>query len=444
MKTVYREKLKRELNYLSAFAYSYADVGSTVYFTLGLVILYASSLALIVFLIGAVPYVLIALTYAELSSSIPDAGGAYLYTSLGMGKLAAFLAAWWLMLDYVVTLSYGTLMATGYLGYFVPFLHRREFFIASSSLLLIALLIINIIGIKESSKVSCFMVLLSLFGLSLFLISGFLLGSSSGVISAPPISLDGFFKGLSVSMASYVGIEVVGQIGGEVRKPSKDIPKAIYMTSFLSVLVAIAISYLSLRVAGWETISMHIKDPLSVVALKIPFLGTILATYISITGFLILLSTVNSGLVGISRLARAMSASNQLPTLFGKLHPKFETPYVSLVVFSCVSLAITSTGNIELVADLYLFGAFSSYILVSLSLMMLRWKKPRLYRPLRTPSLIVGNKEIPLVSVLNLPLLSAVIIIASIFKPIGFVTWIAWTIAGVAVYILQKRHVKKQ
>src|SRR5215831_2875472 len=97
------QRLRRNIGILGAFAFGYADVAEGIYFTLGLVIIYAGAAATFAYLFATVAYVFTALCYAELTSAYHQAGGAFVYAKRAFGKNVAFVAAWALLLDYVVT-----------------------------------------------------------------------------------------------------------------------------------------------------------------------------------------------------------------------------------------------------------------------------------------------------------------------------------------------------
>src|SRR5437773_12488970 len=108
-------RLRRNIGILGNFAFGYADVAEGIYFTLGLVIIYAGAAATFAYLLATIAYVLTAICYAELASLYHQAGGAFVYARRAFGQNIAFLAAWALLLDYVVTTAISALAAIGYL-----------------------------------------------------------------------------------------------------------------------------------------------------------------------------------------------------------------------------------------------------------------------------------------------------------------------------------------
>lgn len=179
--------LRREVGLFGAFSIGYADVGADIYITLGLVLLYAGGAAPLALLLAAVVYVLTGLTYAKLCSLYPTAGGAQYFAYKRFGPLHGFLAGWGLLLDYIVDIALFSLASVGYLGFLVKALLGSDVLLASpnyaiAATVLVALLtLLNLAGIKASSRFNEVIVLADLATLALVLGAG---GSCS--LSAAP------------------------------------------------------------------------------------------------------------------------------------------------------------------------------------------------------------------------------------------------------------------
>lgn len=154
-----QERLRRRIGLLGVFSFGYADVGAGIYMTLGLVAAHAMAAAPLAFAVASISYILTALSYAELSSSMPEAGGGMIFAEKAFGRFVAFLTGWALLLDYVVTGSIFAMSTTGYLGHLVPVLKKEEFFGLTASILVLILVVLNVIGIKESATFSAVLVL---------------------------------------------------------------------------------------------------------------------------------------------------------------------------------------------------------------------------------------------------------------------------------------------
>src|SRR5207247_2846781 len=127
-----------------------------------------------------------------------------------------------------------------------------------------------------------------------------------------------------------------------------------------------------------------INDPVAFIALALPN-GWILASLASLLGISVLLVAANAGIVGASRITYAMSQDGVIPKVFGRLHKKYNTPFISIIVFSSISVAIAFSGELSLAAQFYNFGALLAYVIVALSLISLRHTARAMLRPCTSP-----------------------------------------------------------
>ena len=150
--------LRREVGLFGAFSVGYADVGADLYITLGLVALYAMGAAPLALATAAIAYVLTGVTYAQLSKRYPVAGGSQHYAYVRFGPLHGFFAGWGLLLDYIIDIALLALASVGYLGFLIKratgsgALLVNPVYAAASSALIAFLVVLNIIGIKASSR----------------------------------------------------------------------------------------------------------------------------------------------------------------------------------------------------------------------------------------------------------------------------------------------------
>ena len=187
-------QLKREVGKFGSFSMGYADIGADIYISLGLIALYAYTAAPLALMIAAIAYITTGLSYAELASKYPVAGGAQYYAYKAFGKLNGFIAGWGLMLDYTVDIALFSLASVGYLGFLVKTFMGTEilmvnpFYGLCAVFLIIMLIGLNIIGIKYSSKFNEVFVLIDLLTVSIVLVLGLYEALASGKI----------FRGLKV------------------------------------------------------------------------------------------------------------------------------------------------------------------------------------------------------------------------------------------------------
>ena len=449
------QSLRRDIGILGNFAFAYGDVAEGIYFTLGIVLLYADAAASYAYLFATIAYVLTAVCYAELSSSYHQAGGAFIFANRAFGRTIAFMAAWALLLDYLVTTSISAVAAVGYMGYFFPVLSTVASLL--TVLVIAGLLAINIVGIAESARLSYLLVLFDLIGEACVLTIGFVFSYHPAINAAPHIGITptypNFLYAVTIAMSSYLGIEVVSQSSGETKYAGKNIPRAIFLISGAVVAATLAYSTLALGVVPYQTFKSSptaINYPVSFIASRLPF-GWILGGLTAILGITVLIVAANAGIVGISRITYAMSEEGVIPKIFSRLHRKYKTPFVSILVFSVVSMGIVIafSAQLSILAEMYNFGALIAYMIVGLSLITLRNKEKNLVRPFKAPwSVRVrrGNKEggggeyeIPVFAAGCFVADLIIWVLVVILHPIGREVGTVWIILGLLVYYLYSR-----
>lgn len=390
-------ELKREVGKFGSFSMGYADIGADIYISLGLIALYAYTAAPLALAIASIAYITTGLSYAELASKYPVAGGAQYYAYRAFGRLNGFIAGWGLMLDYTVDIALFSLASVGYLGFLVKtftgvgVLMVNPFYGMFAIILIVLLIGLNIFGIKYSSRFNEVFVLVDLLTVSIVLVFGFYEVLSSGKIFFWLESLRSLGKmptwgdfayAVTLSMASYIGIESISQAAEETKSPRKIIPAATKATIVSVVAIAFLASLLSVTLVNPAEAEARVQDPMVALASAVPFIGGGLALWVGFMGFMICYVSTNTGVIGVSRVTFSMSRLNLFPKVFRRIHKVYRTPYVTIVVFSTVAMFIIlaniflpSVNLLELVASLYNFGALVSYMYVNLALIALRREK---------------------------------------------------------------------
>lgn len=450
-------RLRRNIGILGNFAFGYADVAEGIYFTLGFVIIYAGAAATFAYLFATIAYVLTAVCYAELASLYHQAGGAFVYARRAFGQNVAFLAAWALLLDYVVTTAISALAAIGYLGYFFPQLNSPIVLGAATAAAILLLMGVNIFGISESAKFSYFLVLFNLVGMAIVVVTGYLtsfkLGLNPAHFGTSP-TYPNFLYAITIAMSSYLGIEVISQSAGETRRPAKNIPRAVFLISAATVAAALSVSTLAVGVRNVQDFVSNptsVNDPVAFLALALPN-GQLLAGLASFLGVSVLFVAANAGIVGASRITYAMSQDRAIPSIFGRLHKKRNTPFVSIIIFSSVSVAIAFSGQLDFAAQLYNFGALLAYVIVGMSLISLRNSDRALFRPFKAPGSITirpfwrkttadpqERYTIPIIGVLCVIADLTVWLLVVILHPLGRIFGTVWMGLGLLIFFAYTR-----
>lgn len=465
-------ELKREVGTWGSFSMGYADVGADIYVVLGVIILFAGLASPFAFAFAAVVYICTGLCYAELATKYPVAGGGQFYSMKAFGKIHGFIAGWGLMLGYTVDIALFALATVGYLGVVTKSV-LSSFAITEppnyaliAIALIILLLVLNLVGIRYSSKLNEMIVAVDLVTVSLFLVFGLPSIVASGALlrwlqNVPSLFASGAFGGganfstfvyaLSLATASYIGIESISQAAEETKRPERVIPKATKAAIISVVAVAVSLSILSVTIAPFSQVANNSTSPAVTLASNLPLIGGVFAIWVGIMGTLVCYISTNTGVIGVSRVTFSMSRLGLMPKAFSKVSSRFRTPFVTLVVFSAVAclllLAGVSLPNysiLPLIASVYNFGALIAYIYVNAAAITLRFKDPG-RQGWRMPLNITfhrGGKAYP-VSIIPFIGIASTVLIWSIlvgFNPEGRNFGVAWFAIGIGGYLIYQKY----
>jgi APA family basic amino acid/polyamine antiporter len=440
--------LKKELGLLASFSMGFADVGADIFLALGLIAAYAGGAMPVAILIAAGVYVLTGLAYAELASSIPVAGGSSVYGERAFGKFFGFLGGWGLMLDYTIDIALFAVASAGYLTFFFPGL--REFFGLTSVLLIMILVVINLVGIKQSSLVNSVLTVGTVALIFVLLAVGF--GTSFNLnmflSDLKPIQgdrgLHDFLYSITLAMVAFIGIESISQGAEETKNAEKTLPRAHLLAVSAVTIFALTISVMALGVIPPSALASKIDNPLTAVAMALPF-ASILVPLVALTGFAICFVSANTGIIGVSRVTYSMSNHGLLTRRFQWVHPVYRTPWVTILIFSGIALILAYFGDMFFLGELYAFGALTAYLVSNLSLIKLRFSEPNLARPFRVPLNIKWKGvQIPLLSIAGVIGCFAMLCLVAWLHGEGRNFALVWFAVGIGYFYFYTRIYKRK
>ncbi len=459
-----RGSLHRVLGTPQLFAIGYGDVGSSIYYALGVTTLYALGAAPLALALAGIVFFCTVLTYTELATAMPESGGSCSFARHAFNDLVSFIAGWALLLDYIVTIAISAYSVGPYFRQLLPGVVNTIGNVPFTLLILGMLLGLNIIGIKESTRVS---LLLAVFGvvtkltiitiglifvMQLFDPPTFWMHLQQlwwhmqvGTEHAWSPTWPQFWKGVGMAMVAYIGIESIAQLAGEARHPNRTIPRAMMGTMITLFVLYFGVSAIALTaMTPQELTTAYLENPLAGIAASMPFGQRILVPWVGFLGASILFVAANAGLIGASRLTFAMSEHFTLPRLFYRLHPRFKTPYISLITFTLIAAAIVTVArHLTHIAELYNFGAMLSFALAHLSLLGLRIRQPDLKRPFKIGwSIRWGRFALPITSLIGLLGTMAVWVDVILTKPAGRNLGFLWMGVGLGAYFWY-RHAQR-
>jgi basic amino acid/polyamine antiporter, APA family len=393
-----QQELERVLGAPALFATVYGNVGSSIYYALGVTAVFALGLTPIVFLIAGLIFAATTLTYAEGTVRYPEAGGSASFARHGFNELVSFGAAWAQMLNYIITIAISAFFVPHYLSIFWEPLRTNPWDIIGGGVVIVVLVGLNIVGIREAAALNVLLAVVDFATQLLLVLLGFFL------ILSPSILVDNvhfgvaptwgdFFLAIPVAMIAYTGIETVSNLAEEARDPARNVPRAYLMTVIAVFVIfftlpAIALSALPVREIGGDLKTLLGLPPEEGGFANDPVLGVVdnlgvsgmlldvLRVYVGLLAATILFIATNAGVIGASRITYAMSGYRQLPALFRRLHPTFRTPWISLVVFAgLISILTLLPGEVEFLGTMYSFGAMLSFAIAHLSVIALRYRR---------------------------------------------------------------------
>jgi APA family basic amino acid/polyamine antiporter len=451
--------LERVLGTGALFSTAYGNVGSSIYYALGLVASFALGMTPIVFLISGLIFMATAATYAEATTMYPEAGGSSSFARHAFNEFWSFFAAWGQMLNYIITVAISAFFVPHYLGIFWPALRHSPGDIFGGITIVVLLAVLNIVGIREAAGINIFLAVVDFATQLVLVILGCILVLSPETLvhnihlgTAPTWS--NFFIAIPVGMVAYTGIETISNMAEEARDYGKTIPRSIggvvvAVMVIYALLPAVALSAMPVK-HGHTLLGLseekggYAGDPVLGVVKNID-LGSMqhaAEIYVGILAATILILATNAGLIGVSRLTYSMGQYRQLPDKLRTLHPKFRTPYIAILLFGAIACVTMIPGQADFLGQMYAFGAMLSFTIAHLAVIRLRMKDPDAKRPYRGPGEIrlKGGRALPLFAVFGAIGTGLAWLVVTVLNFTTLGVGIGWLTIGIGTYVLYRRH----
>ena len=463
-------ELERVLGAPALFATVYGNVGSSIYYALGVTAAFALGLTPLVFVIAGLIFACTTLTYAEGTVRFPEAGGSSSFARHAFNEVVSFGAAWAQMLNYVITISISAFFVPHYLSIFWEPLRTNPWDIIVGAVVIVLLVAINVVGVKESAGLNITLSVIDFSTQVLLVILGFALVFSpetlqENVIWGTAPSWSQFALAIPIGMIAYTGIETVSNLAEEARDPVRTVPRSYQLTAIAVfaiyfTLPAIALSALPVEKTAdgeYETLlglppeeGGYANDPILGVVQNLGieegWLLDALEIYVGVLAATILFIATNAGVIGASRITYAMAGYRQLPEAFRKLHPRLKTPWLSLVVFAgFVSILTLLPGQIDFLGTMYSFGAMLSFTIAHISLVTLRYRGRDEELAFRgRPNLRLGGVDWPIFALLGAVGTGLAWIVVVVQTPSTRYAGLAWLAIGFAIYVLYRKRVVRE
>jgi len=401
--------------------------------------------ALIVsFLMVLVACLFAGLCFAELASMIPIAGSTYTYAYAILGEIVAWIIGWDLILEYAVANMSVAVGFSAYLqdlgdnlfGVHLPAAIAYPMFAAPGSpagiynlpalLITMAVTWVLVRGVRESAGANTTMVIIKIAAISIFSLGAMRAINTANYHPFAPHGLAGIVSGASIVFFTYIGFDAVSTAAEECRRPQRDIPFGIIATLIICTILYGSVTVVLTGIANWKTL-----DPNAAVAVALKNIGynriRLIVSAGALTG---MVSSLLVGQYGQARIWFAMSRDRLLPGIFGAVHKTFRTPYIGTWIAGFLVGIPSGLWDIDTFAELTNIGTLFAFIIVAVSVIVLRRKQPDRPRSFRVPL-------VPLVPILSI---ACCLILMMGLPLLTWVRFILWLAIGLVIYFVYSRH----
>ncbi|HXI34550.1 MAG TPA: amino acid permease [Gemmatimonadales bacterium] len=389
-----------------------AIIGTGIFVLTGTVAAQNSGPAVVLsFVLAGIASVFAALCYSEFASLVPMAGSAYTYGYATLGELIAWIIGWDLVLEYALG---AVTVAIGWSGYVVSFLKdvginvpcalsaargvsvvcadgttTTAVFNLPAVIIIAIVTTLLVVGIKESANFNNVIVFVKVAVVILFII-----GAAHAINPAnwhPFIPANtgtrgefgwtGVMTGAGVVFFAYIGFDAVSTAAQEAKNPQKDMPIGIIGSLLICTVLYIIVSGIATGVMSYK--DLNVPDPIAVVA-DHAGLGW-MATLIKLGAIAGLSSVILVMLLGQSRVFYSMSRDGLLPPFINKIHPRFQTPYITSIITGIGVAIVSALLTVREAGSLVSIGTLLAFVIVSVGVVVLRVREPNLQRAFKTP-----------------------------------------------------------
>src|SRR6266480_2918429 len=437
-----------------------AIIGTGIFVLTGTVAAQNAGPAVILsFVLAGVASIFAALCYSEFASLVPMAGSAYTYGYATLGELFAWIIGWDLILEYALG---AVTVSIGWSGYVVSFLRDigihipPELSAARGTLITLAdgaqvtaifnlpaviiiavVTLLLVIGIKESANTNNVIVMIKVAVVLLFIIgAAHAVNPSNWHPFIPPstggrgqFGWSGVMQGAGIVFFAYIGFDAVSTVAQEAKNPQRDMPIGIIGSLLICTVLYIIVSGIATGVMSYR--DLNVPDPIAVAA-DHAGLGW-MSSLIKLGAIAGLSSVILVMLLGQSRVFYSMARDGLMPQFVNKVHPKFQTPYITSIVTGVAVAIVASLLTVREAGNLVSIGTLLAFVIVSIGVVVLRVREPNLPRAFKTPAVFI---------VAPLGALSAAYLMVSL----PWTTWrrlIVWFVFGMVLYFVYgMRHSK--
>jgi len=439
------DAFKRGMGSPPLFAIVQGFLSASLYFALGVVVANALGFTWIVLLASTLFFVLLVLSYMEGASLHQERGGATVIARYGFNELWSFVAGWAILLDYLILIAITAFATTDYLMPFWGELSHGapELLFASAVIGYVAWVNMRGAGSRrwERAAVVIFadlavQLVIVVLGLALLLEPEVL--TDPAAIAGSPGAEDVLFA-FTIAIAAFSGLDASSALAGEVAVSRRGLKR------LFAARAAAAIPYVGIALVASSTLPQtgnrwYEAPMLGVVSsFEQDWLREPLRYGIAILAIGMLVIACNAAMFGLSRLGYSLALNRQIPSLVGRLHPRYNTPVVLIGLGALLAVALVIPADLEFLAAIYAFGATLAFTIVHLSVIRLRFREPQRDRPYKVPfNVRMGRVELPLTALLGAAMAGVAFVSVLVLHDAARFVGAGWMAFGVLLYVIYR------
>ncbi|MCW2980100.1 MAG: amino acid permease [Solirubrobacterales bacterium] len=454
-------KLRRGLGVPWLFAAAYSAVGFSIYFSLGVVAERGLGLTPLIFLVAGLLFGLTTLSYVEGGAMFRERGGSSAFARHAFNELVAFIAAWAILLDYLIVIALAAISVPHYLVPIWSGFDDKGAEIVVAAIVIFGACTLNIFNVtgRGQQRSLAFLALADL-ALQLMVIAvGVVVVMHPDRLTeqihlfSHPNAKDIIYAAV-IAMLAYAGIEAASDLAPDIEVSRRDLKRIASLGAIAVPLVYAGMAAIALMAVpvvagphGPETAlgGQYIQDPvLGVVSAFHPhWLREIMRWMVALVAAPVLFWAATTSMLGVSRHTYTLAINRQIPSWLGKLHRRRATPYVAITICGLIALGLVIPTNIKILAGLYAFGATLAITIAHLSIIRLRVTMPDKKRPFRIPwGMAWGPAELPIPA-----MIAALASFLAFLSVLAFHTtarWvgIGWMAFGLLFYVVYRKYVE--
>jgi basic amino acid/polyamine antiporter, APA family len=457
---------ERALDAPALFAIAYGEIGASVYVALGIVASAALGLTPVVLAITGLLFLLVALSYAEGTASMPETGGAETFTRRAFNDLIGFVTGWALFLDYLIVIALSALFLPHYLGAALEIETLRDapWDTVTAIAAIAAVATVRLVRRSRLHTPALVVALLDLAVQSLIVVLGLAL------VFSPEVLTDGFalapgqdwvndvVYAIPLGFVAYTGLETVANLAEEAREPGRTLPRSLFTAIGLVVVLTVLVAVVGVTAfpatdgtteLGEQWLEAPLVGIVTAFGAQLPAgIVDVLRVAVGLSAALILVMAVTTSISGCARLAHSMGTHGMLPRELGRLERKTLVSREAIALISIIAICVLLVAapvedEARFLAGTYSFGVLLAFTLAQLAVIRLRRREPDLGRPFRArPDVRLRGVDVPLPALVGAPLTAAVFVVALVTHESARYAGPAWIGIGLVVYGLTRTRAR--